>query len=135
MQRGVKGLDDSILGHQLAWLVLRVIAELSPCTKTSLVAYVSGGDSTSEAGHNNISNALLQLKALTFIQFAQEQIAITDEGRRFLDDLTVVAVRPRTPYFAFAIARMPALLAKYTLHLKRFCIDCLIDCDSRPQFS
>jgi hypothetical protein len=107
-------------------LVLRVVAALSPCKKTSLIAYVSG--STSELGHTAsdshtrelIFNALLKLKALVFIEFAQEKIAITDEGRRFLDELPVVALRPRTPYAAFLSALVRPLLAK-SLRLKRSC--------------
>jgi murein L,D-transpeptidase YcbB/YkuD len=126
MRREVKALEDSNSGDQLAFLVLRVVAELSPSTKTSLIAYVSGGDSTS--GHTVsdphtrelIFNALLTLKALAFIQFAQEQIAITDEGRRFLDKLPVVALRPRT-YVPFLRARVPSLLTEYTPRLKGFC--------------
>jgi hypothetical protein len=99
MRRNVEALGGS--GGKLACFVLRFIAELSPCTETSLIAYVSGGDSTSELGHTAsashtrelIGNALLKLKELAFIQVTDEQIAITDEGRRFLDELPVVALR------------------------------------------
>ena len=101
MCQGVEALEGSNPGDQLAWFVLRFIAELSPCTETSLITYVSGGDSTSELGHTAsashtrelICNALLKLKELAFIQLTEEQIAITDEGRRFLDKLPVVALR------------------------------------------
>jgi murein L,D-transpeptidase YcbB/YkuD len=135
MRRGVKALEDSNSRDQLAWLVLRVVARLSPCTKTSLIAYVSGDYSTPELRHTvsgshkrePIFDALTKLDALTFVQFAREQIAITDEGRRFLDDLPVVAARPRTPYFAFARASVAALLVKYTPQLKRFCQDRLTE--------
>jgi hypothetical protein len=88
MRRGVKALEESNLKDQLALLVLRVVAEISPCTETSLIAYVSGADCTPESGHTEsasqarelICNALLKLKELAFIQLTEEQIAITDEG-------------------------------------------------------
>jgi len=96
MHRGVEPLEGSNPGDQLAWFVLRFIAELSPCTETSVITYVSGGDPTSaSASHTRelIRNALLQLKELAFIQFAEERIAITDRGRQFLGKLPVVALR------------------------------------------
>ena len=132
MGRGVKAVEDSSSGDQLAWLVLRVIAALAPCKKTSLIAYVSG--SASELGHTAsdshtrelIFNALLKLKALVFIEFAQEKIAITDEGRRFLDELPVVALHPRTPYTTFlstlvrtSLAQSPRLKRSYQDRLAR----------------
>ncbi len=128
MRRGVKAVEDSNSGDQLAWLVLRVIAALSPCKKTSLIAYVSG--SASELGHTAsdshtrelIFNALLKLQALVFIQFAQEKIAITDEGRRFLDELPVVALRPRTPYATFLSTLVRTSLAQ-SPRLTRSCQD------------
>jgi hypothetical protein len=129
MRRGVKAVEDSNSGDQLAWLVLRVIAALSPCKKTSLIAYVSG--STSELRRTAsdpytrelILNVLLKLEALDFIEFAQEKITITDEARRFLDELPVVASRPRRPYAAFLRALARTLLAESS-RLKRFCQDC-----------
>jgi murein L,D-transpeptidase YcbB/YkuD len=128
MRRGVKALENS--RDQLAWLVLRVVAALSPCKKTSLIAYVSGGGSMSELertasdSHRRelIFNALLKLKALAFIELTQEQIAITDEGRRFLDELPVVASRTRRPYAVFSSALARTLLAEFT-RLERFCQD------------
>ena len=133
MSRGVKAAEDSISisRDQLAWLVLRLVAKISPCTETSLVAYVSGGDTTPELGHTAsqvrelILNALLKLKELAFIQLTKEQIAITDKGRRFLDKLPVAAPRLRTPYVAFLRAHMPTLLTEYAPQLKRFCQKCL----------
>jgi murein L,D-transpeptidase YcbB/YkuD len=122
MRRGVKGLEDSHSKDQLTWLVLRVVAELAPCTKTSLIAYVSGGDSTSELRRELILNALLRLQTLAFIQFVREQIAITDKGRRFLEELPVVALRPRKPYVARLRALVSTLLAE---SLIQYCQDCL----------
>src|ERR1700730_15492368 len=133
MRRGVKALEGSNSRDQLGWLVLRGVAESSPSTETSLIAYVSGGDSTPELGHTSasqaqelIGNTLLKLKELAFIQLTKEQIAITDEGRRFLDKLPVVGhLGLRTPYVALLGARMPTLLTEYTPQLKRFCQECL----------
>jgi hypothetical protein len=94
-------IDLSIPGDQLAWLVLRVVAELSPCTESSLIAQVLGrGDSKSErsdaasASHMQkvIGRALLTLKALAFVQFADKQIVIAEKGRRFLDALPLVGL-------------------------------------------
>ena len=91
----------SIPGDQLAWLVLRVVAELSPCTKSSLIAQVLGrGNSKSErsdaasASHMQkvIGRALLTLKELAFVQFADKQIVIAEKGRRFLDALPLAGL-------------------------------------------
>jgi len=138
MRRGVKAVDSNS-GDQLAWLVLRVIAALSPCKKASLIAYVSG--SASELGRNAsdshtrelVFNALLKLKALVFIEFAQEKIAITDEGRRFLDELPVVALRPRTPYATLLTTRVPTSLAQ-SPRLKQSCQDRLARARAVPQW-
>ena len=116
---------------RLTWLVLRVVAELSPCKETSLIAYISGGGSMSELertaseSHTRelILNALLKLKALGFIEFAQDKVAITDEGKRFLDELPIVALRTRRP-FAFLSAPASTLLAEFP-QLKQFCQGCL----------
>ncbi len=124
MRRGVKAFEDSNWRDQFAWLLLRVIAELSPCTSTSLIAHVSGGDPASERGRapadsharKLIFDALLKLEILDFIQSAQDQIAITDKGRQRLHNL-----RPRTPYFAVLRTLVPTLLAEYIPRLKRFC--------------
>jgi len=157
MRRSIKPFEGSNPGDQLAWLVLRVIAARSPCTETSLIAYVTAGDSKSEEGlttftpHTRelICNSLLKLKGLAFIRFAQEQIAITEEGRRFLSELPVVAlgldgrsaktnkswsdtfeeinaslqVQPWTRYISLLRELATTLLAKYIPRLKRFCQD------------
>jgi hypothetical protein len=101
MRRSIKPFEGSDPGDQLAWLILRVIAGLSPCTKTSLITYLAAGDSKSEIGlttltaHKRelISNALLKLERLAFIRLAQGKIAISDEGRRILSEFPVVALR------------------------------------------
>jgi murein L,D-transpeptidase YcbB/YkuD len=128
MRRGVNGLEDFNGRDELACLLLRVIAELSPCTTTSLLAQVSRGKLPSDSHTRNlILDALLKLEILDFIQSAEEQIAITDEGRRFLGDSPAASAQRRSPYFEFAGARVAALIAEYTPQLKRFCQDRLTE--------
>ena len=105
MRRAVAALEYASR-NDLAWLILRVTQKLSPCSKTSLIAYISGDYPTSPTAEI-IFDALLRLEALALIQIANEQIAITDKGRRFLDELAVDHLSPRTP-FAFLTA--PTLL-------------------------
>jgi murein L,D-transpeptidase YcbB/YkuD len=87
MRQDVEALDGS--RDQLAFLVLRLVAEHSPCAETDLLSRVAGGDSAGEASASHaqglICDGLRKLKSLGFIEFIQEQIAITDDGRRFLD--------------------------------------------------
>ncbi len=89
MRQDVGALEGS--RDQLAVLVLRLIAEHSPCAETYLLARVAGGDSdegaNASASHAQglICDALRKLKSLGCIEFIQEQIAITDEGKRVLD--------------------------------------------------
>jgi hypothetical protein len=102
MRLGTKPFETSNPEDQLAWLVLRVIAALSPCTRASLIDYViAAGDSNSKVGQGTftphrrklIGYAFLKLKGFAFIRFTQEQIAITDEGRQFLSELELIASR------------------------------------------
>ncbi len=150
MRLGTKPIESSNPEDQLAWLVLRVIAALSPCRKASLIDYViAAGDSSSKAGQTTftphrrklVGDALLKLKASAFIRFTQEQIAITDEGRRFLTELELIASRhddrsvktaeinrelhaqPGTRYIALLRECATNLLARYIPRIKRFCQD------------
>jgi hypothetical protein len=100
MWEPVKALEDRNPVDQLACLVLRVLAELAPCTERSLIERLSGGDprsQTGQASHSHtrelVHSALLKLRALAFIEFSRERIAITDEGKRCLEDLPVVTLR------------------------------------------
>jgi len=102
MWEPVKALEDRNPVDQLACLVLRVLAELSPCTERSLVELLLVGDPRSQTGqvsHSHtrelVNSALLKLKALAFIEFSREHIAITDEGNRCLEGLPVVTLRQR----------------------------------------
>ena len=91
MWEPVKALEDRNPVDQLACLVLRVLAELSPCTERSLVELLLGGDprsQTRQVSHSHtrelVNSALLKLKALAFIEFSPEHIAMTDKGSRCL---------------------------------------------------
>ena len=74
-----------------------------PCTERSLVELLLGGDPRSQTGqvsHSHtrelVNSALLKLKALAFIEFSREHIAITDKGKRCLVDLLVTLQRGRS---------------------------------------
>ena len=102
MRDDVKALEDRNPVDQLACLVLRVLNELAPCTERLLIAQVSGGDPRSQparASHAHtrelVHSALLKLKALACIEVAEDRIAITDQGRKCLNDLPVVTLRQR----------------------------------------
>jgi murein L,D-transpeptidase YcbB/YkuD len=131
MPQDVKTVEDSYSNDQLAWLVLRLVAEHAPCTKTSLVGSVSGKDPGSNLAaiapqsHTQelISNALLKLEARGFIASTQEQISITDAGKRFLDELRVEPSRPRRRNLAHLQTIVPTVLAEYGPRLKRLSTD------------
>jgi hypothetical protein len=150
MRLGTKPFENSNPEDQLAWLVLRVIAALSPCTKASLIDYViAAGDSNSKVGQTTftphrrklVGDALLKLKGFAFIRFTQEQIAVTDEGRRFLSELELIASRRDdrsvktaeinrelqaqlgTRYIALLREYASNLLARYIPRIKRSCQD------------
>jgi murein L,D-transpeptidase YcbB/YkuD len=107
---------------ELAWLVLRVVGKLAPCTETSLIAYISGDYAKSEIPTGRVVlDALLKLKSLGFIESTEEQIGITDAGRRFLDELPVNPVSIRVPYAAFLSTHVRPSLAKHAPRLKRLC--------------
>ena len=105
MRRGVAALEY-VSKNDLAWLILRVTQKLSPCSKTSLITYISGDYATSPTSEI-IFDALSRLEALALIQIAAEQIAITDKGRRFVNELAVDPLSPRTPLTAHQHAPHP----------------------------
>ena len=123
----------------LAWLLLRVIAELSPCTTTSLIAHVSGGDppfgSAVPESHTRklILDALLTLEILDFIRSDQKLVAITDKGRRCRGKLPVLAFRPHAPCFAYLRTLMPTLLVGYIPRLQRLFRNCFAVARLVPQ--
>ncbi|MCI0624371.1 MAG: L,D-transpeptidase family protein, partial [Acidobacteria bacterium] len=120
-----QAFEYSDLRDELAWLVLRVISKLEPCTETSLVAYITGNYTPSHTPTRRfILNALAKLKALGLIQSAAGEIAITEVGRRFLDKLPIDASSPRAPFVALLAVPRLAWLAKRTTRLKRFCQVC-----------
>ena len=88
MRQDVEALEGS--RDQLAFLVLRLIAEHSPCAETYLLSRVTGADADgadASASHAQglICDALRKLKSLGFIEFTNEEVAITDDGRLFLE--------------------------------------------------
>jgi hypothetical protein len=91
MGERIRALADPNPVDQLGCLVLRVLAELSPCTERSFLEHVLGAEAASHSHMRQlVHSALLKLEALAFIGFSQEHIAITDEGRRCLGALPVV---------------------------------------------
>jgi L,D-transpeptidase YcbB len=89
MRQDAEALEGS--RDQLAVLVLRLIAEHSPCAKSYLLSRVTGADpddgANASASHAQglICDALRKLKSLGFVEFAQEEIEITNDGRLFLE--------------------------------------------------
>ena len=112
MRQDVEALEGS--RDQLAFLVLRLIAEHSPCAETYLLSRVAGGGSddgaNASAAHAQglICDALRTLKSLGFIEFIQEQIAVTDDGKRFLDG----SLAPKRTSFDLSGVALPAWLAQ-----------------------
>jgi hypothetical protein len=98
MRQGTQGHDPN---DQLAWLVLRVIDELSSCTEASLLAVVATGDQDATRaqarfgpeGRKLVDSALRKLDGLGFVRLDRTQIDLTDEGRRFLRELPAAALR------------------------------------------
>jgi hypothetical protein len=98
MRQGTQGHDPN---DQLAWLVLRVIDELSSCTEASLLAVVATGDQAATRaqarfgpeGRKLVDSALRKLDGLGFVRLDRTQIDLTDEGRRFLRELPAAALR------------------------------------------
>lgn len=94
MGERISALADPDPVDQLACLVLRVLAELSPCTERSFLEHVLGAEAASHSHTRQLAHsALLKLKALAFIEFSQDEVAITDEGRGCLRALPVVIPR------------------------------------------
>jgi L,D-transpeptidase YcbB len=118
MRRQRTALKDSSSWDQLACLVLRVIAQLSPCTRESLITFILGRDSALHLGPaapnshelEFLSIALLKLESLTLIRVAESEIAITEEGRQLLPSLSLRPARPRT---APLVAHIPPWVAQY----------------------
>jgi hypothetical protein len=96
-----QGTHRNERSDQLAWLVLRVIDERSPCTEACLLALVATGDENAAraqtkfglGGYELVGGALQKLRRLGFVRLNQTQIDVTDEGRRFLRELPAAALR------------------------------------------
>jgi L,D-transpeptidase YcbB len=119
---GVQQFEYSVLRDELAWLILRVISILEPCTEISLIAYITGNYTPSPAPIGPLTlDAVAKLKALGLIQSAEGEIAITEAGNRFLDELPINPPSPRAPFVALLAVPGLAWLVKRTTWLKRFC--------------
>jgi L,D-transpeptidase YcbB len=134
MRPDVEAVEGS--KDQLAWLVLRLIADDSPCAETSLFARVFGG--ALEAAHHPsnshaqglICDALRKLKSQGLIEFVQEQVAITDVGRNFLG-LEASGAKP-APKRSFAMREIavPAWLAQWMPRARSLFESCVARCRS-----
>jgi murein L,D-transpeptidase YcbB/YkuD len=127
MRRGSAAPEIKARDDQLLLLVLRVIADLSLCTKPSLFAHISGDSTVAESTTQKlIDNALQRLEVLEFIQDSQHQLSITDLGKQFLGELTPDV--PRFPRYNFSSFR--TLVASSTVacwqRISRIWQDCLI---------
>jgi murein L,D-transpeptidase YcbB/YkuD len=126
MRRGITSFKDSGWRDELAWLLLRVIAQLSPCTTNSLVTHISGDTLPGEPGralHTRklVLDALLKLEILDLIDSSGEQIVLTDKGRRRQNEAPVPASQHRSPCFGSLRA---LVLSELGLRLERLCQGC-----------
>ena len=85
----------------LLCLVLRVIADRSPCTKLSLFAQVLPGDFAAPESTTRrlVDKALQRLEFLQFIQRSQDRLSITDAGNQFLGGFPPDALGPQNSTF------------------------------------
>ena len=99
MYRRTTTLNPSAPEDQLAWLLLRVIAQLSPCMEATLAAHVAWGEDDGFAFaprlQGRLGHALQKLGDLAFIRLAGEHIVITEEGLRVLDRRQIAAAPER----------------------------------------
>src|SRR5262245_18092192 len=93
-------VSNDLRPDDLACLVLRVLEKVAPCSKASLVAATG----VSAAGQT-ILQALLRLEALALIRVAENEIVITDSGKRFLDGLNGSQSSPCTSITETALTR------------------------------
>lgn len=118
---GVTSFEESGWRDELAWLLLRVIDERSPCTTKSLVTHVSGDippGTPGRASHTRklVLDAVLRLEILDLIESSQEQIVLTDKGRRRREEAALPDSQPRSSDFAILRA---LTLAESSLGLRR----------------
>jgi murein L,D-transpeptidase YcbB/YkuD len=97
MPRGVRMSEIEAREDLLLCLVLRVIADRSPCTKPSLFAQVLPGDfaAPDSTTRGLVDNALQRLEFLQFIQRSQDRLSITDAGNQFLGGFPLDALGPQ----------------------------------------
>jgi murein L,D-transpeptidase YcbB/YkuD len=125
MPRGIASFKDSGWRDELAWLLLRVIGELSPCTTNFLVTRVSDDILPGEPGRAShtrklVLDALLKLEILDLIDTSGEQIVLTDKGRRRQNEAPIPASQHRGSCFGSLRA---LVLSESGLRLIRLCQD------------
>jgi hypothetical protein len=115
---------NDLRSGDLASLVLRVLEKLAPCSKASLVAYISGNYTTVESptGHI-ILHALLRLEALALVRVAEHEIVITDSGKRFLDDLNICQSSLASPYTSITETASPRGVTRQLVRLAKICLE------------
>lgn len=101
MRRDVRMPEIEAREDLLLCLVLRVIADRSPCTKLSLFAQVLPGDFAAPESTTRklVDNALQRLEFLEFIQRSQDRLSITDAGNQFLGGFPPDALGPQNSTF------------------------------------
>jgi murein L,D-transpeptidase YcbB/YkuD len=106
MRRGLSALEHSIQRDRLARLLLTLIAELGACTPAGLVSMVSGHSApgAEPSLRNVVLDTLLTLEIQDLIQTEQDQIVISDKGRRQLKPGPWQGLLP--PGLASACARL-----------------------------
>jgi murein L,D-transpeptidase YcbB/YkuD len=84
MKSVLEGLNGSNPAAQLTWLVLRVVGQLSPCSRAALVERISGEQGGGEAVSGIVSSVLSKLEEFGFLKLDGDQVAITEAGRQFV---------------------------------------------------
>ena len=110
MRRGVRMPEIKARDDLLLCLVLRVIADRSPCTKPSLFAQVLPGDFAAPESTTRklVDNALQRLEVLELIQSSQDKLSITDVGQQFLGGLPPDALSSQNSTFLSSIRNLVA---------------------------
>jgi murein L,D-transpeptidase YcbB/YkuD len=113
MIRGLEGLNSSNPAAQLTMLVLRVVGQLSPCTRATLVARISGEQPSEPPIEGIVSAVLNKLQEFGFVQLdSDDDVSITEGGRRFLEQPPEAALTEAlnlTGYVGTTLERLKAL--------------------------
>ena len=114
--------SNDLRSGDLASLVLRVLEKLAPCSKTSLVAHISGDYTAVESPTGRIiSHALLRLESLALVRVAEHEIVITGSGKQFLDDLNSSQSSPASPCTSITETASPRGITRQLVRLAKIC--------------